>query len=56
IYGVRAFADQIPEERLLEPAFLDALLKLEAAAARLDPYRRIARYVHLLARKDTELS
>jgi S-adenosylmethionine-dependent methyltransferase len=55
-YGVRAFADQVPEERLAEPAFLDALLRLEAAAAQLDPYLRIARYVHLLARKDIELS
>ena len=54
--GVRAFADQVPDDRLDDPAFLDALLRLESAAARLDPYRRIARYIHLLARKDVELS
>ena len=54
--GVRVFADQVPVDRLEEPAFLDALLRLESAAAKLDPYRRIARYVHLLARKDVELS
>jgi S-adenosylmethionine-dependent methyltransferase len=53
--GVRAFADQVPEDRLHEPKFLDALLRLESAVARLDPYRRIARYIHLLARKDVEL-
>ena len=53
--GVRTFADQVPDDRLDEPAFLDALLRLESAAARLDPYRRIARYIHLLARKDVEL-
>jgi S-adenosylmethionine-dependent methyltransferase len=56
VCGVRAFVDQVPEERLDEPAFLDALLRLESAAAPLDPYRRIARYMHLLARKDVELS
>ncbi|NIV33472.1 MAG: SAM-dependent methyltransferase, partial [Anaerolineae bacterium] len=53
--GVRAFADQVPEERLAEPGFLDALLRLELAAAQLDPYRRIARYIHILARKHVEL-
>jgi S-adenosylmethionine-dependent methyltransferase len=52
--GVRAFADQVLPERLADPAFLDALLQLEAAAAHLDPYRQIARYVHILARKGTE--
>jgi hypothetical protein len=45
----------VPEDRLHEPKFLDALLRLESAVARLDPYRRIARYIHLLARKDVEL-
>lgn len=54
--GVRIFADQVPPERLDDPAFLDALLRLESAATRLDPYRRIARYVHLLARKNVEVS
>jgi hypothetical protein len=55
-YGVRAFADQVPEEYLEEPGFLDALLRLESVAAQIDPYRRIARYVHLVACKDVELS
>jgi S-adenosylmethionine-dependent methyltransferase len=56
VRGVRAFADQVPTERLVDPAFLDALLRLEVAAAHLDPYRQIARYVHLLARKDSRPS
>jgi S-adenosylmethionine-dependent methyltransferase len=52
--GVRAFADQIPPERLADPTFLDALLRLESAAADLEPFRDIARYVQLLARKGSE--
>jgi S-adenosylmethionine-dependent methyltransferase len=52
VCGVRAFADQVPGELLEQPAFLDALLRLEVASAYLEPYRQIARYVHLLARKD----
>jgi S-adenosylmethionine-dependent methyltransferase len=49
--GVRFFADYVPEARLDEPAFLDALLCLEMAAASQSPYRQLARYVHLLAHK-----
>jgi S-adenosylmethionine-dependent methyltransferase len=56
ICGVRAFADQVPPERLADPAFLEALLRLEVAAAHLEPYRQIARYVHLLARKGSRPS
>jgi S-adenosylmethionine-dependent methyltransferase len=54
VCGVRAFADRVPPERLADPAFLDELLRLEAAAAHLDPYRQIARYIHILARKGRE--
>jgi len=54
VYGVRAFADRVSPERLADPAFVDSLLQLESAAAQLDPYRQIARYVHLLCRKDDE--
>lgn len=56
VHGVRVFADQVPEERLVDPEFLAALVRLESVASGLDPYRRIARYVHLLARKDTVVS
>lgn len=48
IYGVRAFADQVPAERLDDPEFFTALLRLELAAASLPPYCHIARYVHLV--------
>lgn len=52
--GVRIFADQVPPQRLTDPAFLEALLQLESAAAGLEPYCHIARYVQLLARKSAE--
>lgn len=51
--GVRAFADQICQqqgiERLDDPDFFQALLRLEMAAASRSPYKLIARYVHLIA-------
>lgn len=50
-YGVRAFADQVPAERLHDAEFFAALLELETAAARLFPYHHIARYIHLIACK-----
>jgi hypothetical protein len=48
--GVRAFADYVSRERLRDPVFFDALLRLEKAAADRPPYKHMARYVHLLAR------
>jgi S-adenosylmethionine-dependent methyltransferase len=54
--GVRSFADYLPRERLDDPWFFDALLRLELAAATRRPYQLIARYVHLLAQKNVELS
>ncbi len=56
VFGVRALADQVSPERLADPEFLDALLRLESATAQLDPYRQIARYAHLLARKEMALA
>jgi S-adenosylmethionine-dependent methyltransferase len=53
-FGVRAFADYVPRERLEEPEFLDSLRRLELAAADTSPYRRIARYAHILAHKNPE--
>jgi len=55
-YGVRAFAEQVPAERLNDPEFFAALLRLEMAAANLSPYRHIARYVHLIAHVPSPLS
>jgi S-adenosylmethionine-dependent methyltransferase len=54
--GVRVFADYVPQEHLCDPQFFDALLQLETAVANQSPYRHIARYVHLLARKNVEIS
>jgi S-adenosylmethionine-dependent methyltransferase len=50
--GVRAFADFVPRERLEDPVFFGALLRLEKAVAGQSPYRSVARYVHLLARNE----
>lgn len=52
--GVRTFADYVPRERLNDPEFFDALLRLEAAVASRRPYMLLARYVHLLAQKRLE--
>lgn len=56
IYGVRVFADYVPRERLDEPGFFDALLRLEKAVAARPPYNILARYVQLVARRPPEVS
>jgi S-adenosylmethionine-dependent methyltransferase len=53
--GVRAFADYVPHERLEDPSFFGALLHLEKTLADQEPYRWIARYMHLLARKEGKI-
>jgi S-adenosylmethionine-dependent methyltransferase len=45
--GVRLFSDRAPDE--LRPSDFETLLDLERAAGRRDPYRRVARLVHLHA-------
>jgi S-adenosylmethionine-dependent methyltransferase len=55
-YGVRSFADYVPAKRLEDAVFFDALLDLELAAAGRRPYRSMARYVHLIANKEVEVS
>ncbi len=50
-YGVRIFADFLPRERLEDSDFFEALLRLEREASSRDPYKKIARYTHLVARK-----
>ena len=50
-YGVRIFADYVPAGKLTDREFYARLLELETAAGALVPYRRIARYNHLLGRK-----
>ena len=49
--GVRMFADYLPRERLEDPAFFDAVLRLEKAVADRPPYPSLARYSHLVAQK-----
>jgi hypothetical protein len=49
--GVRIFADYIPRERLDDPEFYNALLRLEMSASALAPYKSLARYSHLIAHK-----
>jgi len=49
--GIRAFADYVPRERLDDPDFIGALLRLELAAASRAPYKMLARYMHLIAQK-----
>jgi S-adenosylmethionine-dependent methyltransferase len=48
-YGVRAFADFVPRERLEDPDFFEALLRLEKAATARSPYKLLARYIQLIA-------
>jgi len=50
--GVRVFADYLPRERLEDPTFFDAVIHLEKAVAERLPYRSLARYGHLIARKE----
>lgn len=53
-YGVRAFADFVPRQRLDEPEFFEAMVRLEKAVAHRPPYSLQARYVHLLAHRKME--
>lgn len=50
-YGIRIFADFLPEALMREAANYRPLLELEKEAARQDAYLRIARYFHLICRK-----
>ncbi|MEU9606697.1 methyltransferase [Streptomyces sp. NPDC048057] len=52
VHGVRVFTDLVPGVLVdTEPGALDALLKLEAAAAELPAFRSIATQLHVLAQK-----
>jgi ubiquinone/menaquinone biosynthesis C-methylase UbiE len=54
-YGVRVFADYLPGGKLSNPEFSARLQELEREVGTLDPYRLIARYIHLVGRKVTGL-
>lgn len=47
-YGIRIFADGYTADDLSQPATYQALMALEAAAGKRDPYRQLGRYHHLL--------
>lgn len=49
--GVRLFSDHVPDDLPLDP--YASLLNLERDAGVLDPYRQLARLVHLIARAPT---
>jgi S-adenosylmethionine-dependent methyltransferase len=50
-YGVRVFADYLPSSTLVDEGGYARLWELELAASAMEPYRSIARYMHLLAGK-----
>ena len=52
MHGVRVFADLVPGVLVdTEPGALDALLKLEAAAAELPAFHSVATQLHVLGEK-----
>ncbi|MBT2487072.1 methyltransferase [Streptomyces sp. ISL-96] len=52
VHGVRVFADLVPGALVdTEPGALDALLKLEAAAAELPAFHSVASQLHVLGEK-----
>ncbi len=51
-YGVRVFTDHLGDEPVGED--FDRVLEAEWAAGRADPYRRVARHYHLLARAESD--
>jgi len=50
-YGIRIFSDYFGAEELEEPEFLARLQELEAEASGLEPYKGMARYLHILGTK-----
>ncbi|MER7400827.1 SAM-dependent methyltransferase, partial [Streptomyces sp. NPDC000151] len=52
VHGVRVFADLVPGVLVdTEPGAMDALLKLEAAAAELPAFHSVATQLHVLAER-----
>jgi S-adenosylmethionine-dependent methyltransferase len=50
-YGIRVFLDYLPAAVRDDPVQRDSLLRLERAVCGLEPYRSMARYVHILGVK-----
>jgi S-adenosylmethionine-dependent methyltransferase len=53
-YGVRAFADYMPGDKLADEAFWPRVFELEVNAGVRFPYRDIARYGYVLGRKQAK--
>jgi SAM-dependent methyltransferase len=51
-YGIRIFADYLPEETRGDIVKYDLLFKLEKEASKLSPFLHIARYLQLICRKE----
>jgi hypothetical protein len=55
-YGIRIFADYFTTEELLEPAYYLQLRELEMTASHSEPYRKLARYLHIVGVKHAHAS
>ncbi|MGE5253989.1 MAG: methyltransferase domain-containing protein [Planctomycetaceae bacterium] len=53
-FGLRIFADFFPAEQLQEADFFRKVIELEHRALSKDPFRQLARYIQVLARKEPE--
>jgi S-adenosylmethionine-dependent methyltransferase len=55
-YGIRIFSDYFTSDELADAKFLDEVKELELAAGQLEPYKRVARYLHIVGVKPSSLS
>ena len=53
-YGVRAFADYVPRQRLDDADFFDALSSWNWQPRTASPYNLVARYLQMIAHKSTQ--
>jgi S-adenosylmethionine-dependent methyltransferase len=51
-YGIRIFADYLPEEGGKDPDNYRLLFELEKEASKLSPFLHVARYLHLICQKE----
>jgi len=55
-YGIRIFADHFTADELADTDFALALKELELAAGCLEPYKHVARYLHIVGTRGEEAS
>jgi S-adenosylmethionine-dependent methyltransferase len=53
-YGIRIFADYLPDEGSRDSTNYRLLFELEKEASRLAPYLHVARYLHLICQKEDD--